>query len=347
MKGPKLRATWLTFIISPIVFSEGELTTGAWSKALTDWQTISLINNRIVEDANHALQAPDGLSREVARRSRSWEVFHYLDAKGDLAIQLLAAVGASAVDERAARTRREIIDTQTLPWSCPRSQLPALRSALGTRELQFTEIISHPKQTDTPTAVGYIAPFLFAPDIGLFSSIEDWHAFALGPGGLVRRKLGRTKVSGHTIDRAHIQTVLDRLLHDNHSNNEGYFISARDDRSGVPIIHTRRLILVERFRRKHDMPEPPQHYVRTAKRVQAGLRLAKVQQAKAYIEFGYDDEVMAATIAITPSIDASAQEVFESNRQELIAALDAWFPRPMHQDTAIILKTEGQLYFET
>lgn len=95
------------------------------------------------------------------------------------------------------------------------------------------------------------------------------------------------------------------------------------------------------------MPEPPQHYVRTAKRVQAGLRLAKVQQAKAYIEFGYDDEVMAATIAITPSIDASAQEVFESNRQELIAALDAWFPRPMHQDTAIILKTEGQLYFET
>jgi hypothetical protein len=123
---------WITFILSPVrVISM----TSAWSNELTNWTTYSKVGERIVNDFDYSFNVPKGFLRQVTRRARSWDFFHFVNPQKDIAIQFFGAHGITPTIKNIDRIHEHNVKGQYVLWESKKSEIETLVNVVVENEL--------------------------------------------------------------------------------------------------------------------------------------------------------------------------------------------------------------------
>jgi hypothetical protein len=250
VKIPSEEAEWLSFICSPVQFEASDNTQTAksiWNKELTQWWNYSKIRSGLVDDMDYAFATPSGFLRQIARRATSWETYHHVDPKRDLAVQMFVKVAITPGERWDQTTVRRNIEGQFVPWVCVNNEIRHLQALLHPLELEFREV------GDAATPQGYKAGIIctqfFEPGLGIFTPAHRWEEF---DHGAVKWKLESTGALNQIPGREgsveitkKIVTMFGQLMAE---VPDSFMISERDYNSGLPLDHSNREVFVQRFR---------------------------------------------------------------------------------------------------
>lgn len=232
---------WISFIVNPIKIISN---TSSWINELTDWHSYSkFADDTIVSDNDYNFEVPDGFLRQISRRARSWDFFHYVKPKNDISIQFFSSHEVTPTIQNIDKIHYKNIKGQLILWECRREEIEKILCLLENLDL-VVQIIDDSKEI----CLIAITSSFFIPNLGLYSVAMDWESFEKGN---VRNKLEKHKLIGVMPGNEYegiVPEFLDELLNRQSKNKySNVLVTEVDYIPGFPLIHNERLINVSRF----------------------------------------------------------------------------------------------------
>ncbi len=344
---------WLSFIISPIQLKTSSVTefeNEFWNKDITDWFSFSKINNNVVNDIQYAFNPPIGFFSQVARKAASYETFHHINPKDDVAIELFSSIKTPYSYKYETSMYLKQIDAQFIPWKIKLEDEKRLLDQLPD-DLKFSRV------EGVKSIAGYlrgiISTSLFNPNLGLMNAITKWDDLQKDS---VRNKIrvlsNKNEIVGNE-DEQDISQLIYSFFEDLSNVGEQIKISEKDRIDGYPLDLSERMVFVQRYRiiKGMDMDIIDK---------KLGLALDELKSREDFLEIhsGYqeideyapDSPVYRIFFQWKPIIEDSSIDSYEKIKNFILKTFDQIFPRKKKDkadyDTYDILRFLGQLYFE-
>lgn len=347
---------WLSFVCTPVQFSAREnekSPTDYWSKELVDWWSYSSIKRKVFSDASYAFDVPKGFLRQIARRARSWETYHHVDPKKDLAIELFASVATTPSYKAEIATYRQHMLSQFLPWLCPTDKIEDLRNTLLPLELLFREI----KGLKSPRGIkpGAICNLFFEPDVRLYGMSRSWNEFSRGS---VREKLEKASLIQRIPGKEGGSDIRDFIIsmfgYSTDEPPDHLLISERHYVQGLPIDHSQRIISVQRFRSMKKLDKHSANRKLEDCKIQVSSLLTNPEEIHTEVEqidsFA-GEPIYKLSVSWRPNLNESSAESFTRLSSTFLYFFDGLMPRKRSnaghlQTTFEVLRFAGEVYFE-
>lgn len=344
---------WLSFIIAPIQIvsreenkSENEL----WNKNITNWFCLSKVGDDIFYEEQYAFQPPEGFYSQVARKAMSYEIFHHINPKDDIAIELFSSVKTSLSYKYETNIFFRQIDSQFIPWKIKTDEEKILFDQLPD-DLTFSKVEGI--ENISGYTRGIISRSIFNPAVGLFHAITDWDDLHFNS---VRNKIRNLYLKNKIVGIEDEQST-SKIIHSYFDNfnevEEQISISEKDKIDGYPLDLSRRMIFIQRYRKIKVLDLDA-----IDKKLGDALDELKKRDDLYEIYSGYQ-EVDEYTTGIPiyrifihwrPALRDSSKDSYEKIKKFILREFDRIFPQEKKDiddnNTYDILRFCGQLYFE-
>lgn len=348
---------WISFVVAPTQFqAQGEDQTSVmfWNRELMGWWSYVLIEGIIRADVDHAFATPPGFLDQIARRARSWDGHWSVNPDLDLAIQFFATTPTTPSYRAEQSALRQHALGQFLPWQCLAADVDDLRRLLFAEELMFNVVRGEGIEPPGGVVYGAIAHPMFDPTFGLIPQASDWTEFASGS--------VRTKVHGSGLDERlpgqegppEITDFVMGFFGPRFGNPpEELLASGFDFVPGLPLDHSQRVIIVQRFRRVD--AGRLRHLENTWDTAEHDLRQSLSDCHSLNATFSVlptlRGDVADLSVSWSPELAVTSADSYESHRAGLLHFFDVLLPRlpsPTGADpeSLDVLGYDGELYFE-
>lgn len=343
--------TWLAFVISPIRLEGQKAEPNSrqiFRNEITDWNSLALVKDQLlVWDNDHAFQPPAGFIRTIGRRARSWNGHFLVDRGIDIALQFLAPATSGPSDLAKSELFKMAIRAQLLPWICADNEIYFIQTILNKIDLTFKITPDVPCAIDE--VVGVIVPPMTDPELGMFHLMMNWDELEGG----TRKRLSEAKIleqlpgrEGGPASWAVLESLFSPLYA---SSPTEVLFNATEHRNGLPINHSKRLILVSGYRRKAvaaaNINQESDLVQNLARKTEAFATVESVS-SELLESLGYN--IAQLKIAIRPNFSLSSKECMDKTKEYFVDFFDAACPRESSEenDTFSALHLDGELYFE-
>jgi hypothetical protein len=348
---------WVSFVCAPIQFQaqdESRDKHQLWNRELTGWWSYVLLNGVVRADFDHAFQLPNGFLSQVARRARSWDGHWHVDPTSDLAIQFFSAAPTTPAYRVQQSAIRQHALGQFLPWQCQTRDVDSLRTMLAAEELIFREVRGNDINPPAGVVFGAITNLMFDPTIGLIPQARDWSEFTSGS---VQTRLHAAEIISHLPGKEGPAEISDFVMSffgsDFGEVPDAILTSGFDSIPGLPLDHTQRLIVVQRFRpmESTNLKELENAILTAEKKLKEQANSGLSLDVSYRIIPTLIHRVIEVSVSWDPHLLDPATESFEALRTYLVDFFDAVLPRRsldtgVLRETADILRYDGEIYFE-
>jgi hypothetical protein len=324
---------WISFIVSPIKIVSNST---SWISELTYWTSYTKFGNDIiVSDYDYNFEVPEGFLGQVSRRARSWDYFHFVHPKKDIAIQFFGGYEVTPSIQNIDKIHDKSIKGQLILWECEKHEIEEISNLLPNFEL-VVQLIDDSKDI---CLIAITTP-MFDPFMGLYSVAMDWDSFE---NGNVRNKLEKYNLlmvlPGNEY-KGKIPDFLDEALN-RHSNNKytKALVTEMEYISGFPMMHDERRIQVSRFQ----MVKPE-----LINDIEDRLKVIKpIDKNDFQIDFGLQDDSMwqipiyELTVSWTPDIQMSSKNEYLNFEKELLNIFNEVLPT--NNDSSLQLKNTFEI----
>ena len=352
------KGEWLSFIVSPVKFSEkskkGESSDNFWNKQVTDWWCCSVLNGCCYSDIEHSFNLSDSFLGQIARHSRSWDGLYNVEPKLDIAVQVYSELATTPAYRESEKLLKKQTLGQFMPWVCKEEDLQELELAINEVGLIFTLVEYEEATLEENWLAGIINAPMFNPEIGLIPQSNDWDEFELG---LVKYKLVEAGLLDTLPGRRGTEGITDFILTFfngfNRDISEKSQISLTNYIDGMPLGHDGRQILFHKFLTIN------QNSVAYFERLSLPLKekLKDIFQNDS-VDFDvfiekidvFNDIVIEITVSMKPKFYVSTFAFVDQYKRDISNLLDVTNESVNGEfktsETMRILKSHGELYFE-
>lgn len=334
---------WISFIVSPIKIVSNNT---SWINELTSWNSYTKFDNDLIaSDYDYNFEVPEGFLRQVSRRARSWDYFHFVQPKKDIAIQFFGCYEVTPSIQNIDKIHDKSIKGQLILWECKKHEIEKISNLLRNLEL-VVNVIDDSKDI----CLIAITTSMFDPFMGLYSVAMDWDSFKNGD---VRNKLEKYNLFDVLLGNEYkgkIPEFLDEALNRYSKNKYSQtLVTEMEYISGFPMMHDERRIQVSRFQ----MVKPE-----LINDIEDRLKVIKpIDMNDFQIYFGLLDNSMwqipiyELTVSWRPDIRMSSKDEYLNFENELLNIFNEVLPTNNDvsmqlKNTFEILHIAGEIGFE-
>ncbi|GEM_PF-2342267 len=341
---------WFSFVLGPISLRSKEQKSAhqtLFTGELTDWQSVSRLGTKLVNDHEYAFTAPTGFIKQIGMRSETWDGYFYAHRELDLAMQLLAGVTSTPNNYLRAELFKGHIDAQILPWECPTQEVKALEEEMTKVDLAFRQIPDTP--TSAGVAAGVITMPMTNPHLGVLHMALDWHDLEQGieldlkAKGLFDRLPGRK--AGDDL-KSIVENLFARI---SAKPPDEVFITGPEHIRGIPLNLKSRIIEISRFRKGSAVD--PSLIDCSVVQQKLSQDLGGIANVKSFLceSFpGFLSKINRYVLRVEPPLEMSSSDCFDQIKEQALAMFESLEPRKnqSEDDTFSTLNNDGQVYFE-
>jgi len=340
---PLEEGEWLSFITSPIKIISNN---SSWVNDLTFWSSYSkFINDELVADSDYNFELPIGFLKQVSRRSRSWDYFHYVNPNKDIAVQFFSGNEITQSILNIEKIHDTNIKGQLVLWECKKAEIREIADLLTNLELSLRII----DDSDELCLIA-ITTIMFDPFMCLYSVAMDWDSFENGNVRIILEKNNLLKILPGNEYKGKIPDSLEDALN-RHSNTKYTKVLTTEIEyiPGFPLMNDEREIRVSRYQMINFEFIP---------RIKAKLNEIKPIDAKNFkIDFDLIDDYMwkipiyELAISWTPDLLTSSKDSFQKAELLILEIFNKILPTcngdsMQLKNTFEILHIAGEIGFE-
>lgn len=327
---------WFSFAISPIK-TTSESSNNPWMQELTYWNSYSLIDQKLHREFEYTFTPPEGYLRQISRRARSWEHFHFVSPQKDLAIQLFGCYEMTPTMKNINKVQYKNVLGQFLAWQCEETDLDELYVIVSKYDLSIRIL----NDSDKNNILLLIINHMFDPFVGLYSLPNDWESF---DNGNVRNILNKNNLLQNIPGREFIGKLPDYFEEAITNYNRDYetvTITELEYIPGLPLLHNKRLIQVSRFQiiDTIDLPLVEENFKRQTFNSKYSVKLVLVSDII--------EQIYELSISWTPELVDNARESYDREEKNILTIFNSILPTKHNsKNTYQILHLNGEIIFE-
>lgn len=321
---------WVSFIITPIKIVSDDGTASSWVNELTYWTSYSLINEQLVSDYEYAFEMEGDLIFPVARRAQSWEYYHKIDQRNDIAIDFFGTLNISPAIKNLNVVHARNVKWQYILWACKQHEIERIQQiilGISDRFDKFLTIKILDERNDGSAIIAITNSF-FNPFMGLYSSPRSWEDLDNDIVRLLKNSKKFALLPGHIYEGdapKHFKSAVERY---DRTHIEYISIREFDSVPGFPIRHDDRLINIVRLQMLDEI---------TFAQIEANfIKVSKeIKQSKAFTfsEFKFtlvDDSWWAPIYKLSaswrPKLDQASNTALELYKEHVLEIFDSIMP---------------------
>ncbi|MGN6493021.1 MAG: DUF4365 domain-containing protein [Agriterribacter sp.] len=352
---------WISFIITPIKIITDDGITSSWLNELTYWTSYSLINGQLVADYDYAFAIEGDFISPVARRARSWEYYHKIDLKNDVAVDFYGSLNISPAVKSLNVVHARNIDWQYILWICMIDEIELIQRIItedSEEEHEKFLVVKILEEKSDGSVIIVIANSFFDPFMGLYSSPMSWEDF---DNDIVTRLKNNGKLEllpGNIYEGEvpqHFKSAVGKF-----ERTEVKYTTIREYESvpGFPIRHSDRLIHVIRFQMldKATFQKVENNFLKVSKEIEENKIFPFSDFTFALVDDSWREPIFELSASWRPEINQSSNISLKLHKEQVLEIFNSIMP-PVKKDyvkkgemsmknTLEILSLAGEIHFE-
>jgi hypothetical protein len=351
---------WISFIITPIKIVSDDGIASSWVNELTYWTSYSLINEQLVSDYEYAFEMEGDLIFPIARRAQSWEYYHKIDQRNDIAIDFFGTLNVSPAVKNLNVVHARNVKWQYILWECMQHEIESIHQiilGMSDRFDRFLTIEILNEKEDGSTIIAITNSF-FNPFMGLYASPRSWEDLDNDVIGLLKENKKFTLLPGHIYEGdvpEHFKSAVERY---ERAHIEYISIREFDSVPGFPIRHDDRLINIVRLQMLDEMTfaQVEANFLKVSQRIKKSKALLFSEFTFTLVDDSWWAPIYELSASWHPKLDQASHLALELHKERVLEIFDSIMPATNNdkielnnghmKNTLEILSGPGEIYFD-